>query len=73
MDINKEDSSLNKVSKIVHELAQSLLIIHAYVRGCIERIKNNNLDFNQFSAILSKINEQINLMFSKLQLLIQYE
>lgn len=71
MEIDKEQGSFNTHSRVVHELAQSLLIIHAYVRGCIERIKNNSLDSNQFCILLSKINEQINTMFIKLQLLTQ--
>lgn len=66
-------SSVNDLSSVVHEIAQSLLIVHAYVRGCIERIKNNNLNLDEFKSLLTTIQEQIAVMFSKLQYFSQLE
>lgn len=62
MEVDKPNVSA-EISHTVHELAQSLLIIHAYVRGSIERIKNNTLTIEQLKSLLIKINEQIELMF----------
>lgn len=33
----------SQIPTIVHELSQSILVIHAYVCGCSERLKNSNL------------------------------
>ena len=62
MDVHQHNIGTD-YSYMVHELAQSLLIIHAYVRGSIERIKTNNLTIEQLRSLLVKINEQIELMF----------
>ena len=69
MEVDTQSVSPN-LSNIVHELAQSLLIIHAYVRGSIERIKNNNLTIVQLKSLLIKVNEQIELMFKILYALL---
>jgi hypothetical protein len=61
MELDKESLSASS-SSIVHELAQSLLIIHAYVRGCIERIKNNSLDIERLKELLIKVNQQVQIM-----------
>ena len=58
MDVHQHNIGTD-YSYMVHELAQSLLIIHAYVRGSIERIKTNNLTIEQLRSLLVKINEQI--------------
>ena len=62
MDVHQHNIGTD-YSYMVHELAHSLLIIHAYVRGSIERIKTNNLTIEQLRSLLVKINEQIELMF----------
>lgn len=74
MDVNesKSDSDL-KISTLVHELAQSLLIIQSYIRGSMERIKNNNLNKEQLSPLFVKINEQMELMLRLIQGLIDLE
>lgn len=69
MDVVQQQNSI-RMPKIVHELAQSLLIIHAYVRGALERIKKNDLTIEQLKSLLIKINEQIELLFKILYCLI---
>ena len=72
MEINKENLPTEN-SKIVHELAQSLLIIHAYIRGCLERIKNNCLNIEQLRILLAKIDQQVQILFVNIQHLMVIE
>lgn len=69
MDVVQQKISI-RMPNIVHELAQSLLVIHAYVRGSLERIKKNNLTIEQLNSLLLKIKEQIELLFKILYCLI---
>ncbi len=50
----------------LHELSQSLLVIHAYVNGCNERLKENTLDSRQLFNALRSINEQIEVIGIKI-------
>ncbi|RUR09434.1 hypothetical protein [Legionella sp. km772] len=65
MDVVHQNISSN-MPGMIHELAQSLLIIHAYVRGSLERIKNNNLTVEQLRSLFIKVKEQLELMFKLL-------
>lgn len=65
-----QSSSNNKMSTIVHELAQTLSIIHSYVQGCIVRIKNNDLELSQFHKLLIKINDLVKKLFSTIESII---
>ena len=56
----------NEIPQFAHDLAQSLLIIHAYVIGCSERIKENHLDSEQLKKALNLINDQIKVMGDKI-------
>ncbi len=67
MDVDGQNPFSTNVSIVVHELAQCLLIINAYARGSIERIKNNNLTIEQLKSLLIKIQLQIELMFKIIQ------
>lgn len=48
--------------EVVHELSQSLLIVHAYAQSAIEHIKMNTLERDQLKWLLLKIDEQIKRM-----------
>lgn len=56
----------SNIAQINHELTQSLLIIHSYIKGCTERIKEDNLDAAQLNSVFEKINKHIELMSSKI-------
>ena len=56
----------DKLPVFLHELNQSLLIIHAYVSGCSERIKVNGLNNEQLSAVFKSINEHTELINNKI-------
>lgn len=62
----KAKSYCNIVPQLAHELNQSLLIIHAYVKGCTERIKGGSLDLEQLNMAFSSINKQIQIMGDKI-------
>ena len=65
ISVNVADS-LNKMSSFLHELAQSLLVIQAYIHGCTERIKHNNLNSKQLEFIFVKLNEHTEIISNKL-------
>ena len=56
----------NKISVFLHELAQSLSVIHAYVNGCNERLKENALDNKQLFEALRTVNKQTEIMATKI-------
>lgn len=59
-----EESS--KMVMFIHELSQSLLVIQAYVNGCHERIKQNNLNETQVEYVFDKIHEHTELMSNQI-------
>ena len=51
---------------MLHELAQSLQIVQAYVGGCNERLKKGTLDNEQLADVLMLLNTQTELMSKKI-------
>lgn len=73
-DEQQEESNeciVKTVSGFLHDLSQSLLVIHAYVSGCNERIKNNGLSAGEFSEALKKIDSHTEIMGHKIHALNQ--
>jgi hypothetical protein len=60
------ESMVKTVSGLLHDLSQSLLVIHAYVSGCNERMKNNGLSAGEFSEALKKIDSHTEIMGHKI-------
>lgn len=65
-----ENCHCNKIPAIYHELSQSLLVIYAYVNGCMERLKIDTIDKQQLTEALQKINVHTNIIAQNLQYLI---
>ncbi len=65
------DSNMNesfyKMSQFLHELAQPLLVIQAYVNGGSERNKQKNLTTEEIAFVFNKINEHINLISNQIR------
>ena len=49
-------------AEIAHTLSQSMMVIHAYVTGCKQRLKENVLDQDQLMMVFDKINQHVELM-----------
>lgn len=56
----------NTIFLLLHELAQSLQIVQAYVGGCNERLKKSNLDNEQLANVLMLVNTQTEQMSKKI-------
>ena len=52
----------HKIPGFLHELNQSLLVIHAYINGCRERLKENTLDNKQLIDVFSAISKQTDII-----------
>lgn len=66
-----DNSSICQCSKMpdfLHEIAQSVLIIHAYASGCSERLKGDALDNKQLTDIFKKINKHTGIIGEKIHL-----
>jgi len=74
MELNQESPVekcyCSKLPQLAHELNQSLLVIHAYVKGCSERSKLNSLNQEELNHVLNAINEQVIKMGNKIHAMI---
>ncbi len=70
--IDKMPCECNKIHGFLHELSQSLLVIHAYVNGCNERVKDNTLSKEQIVDVLSKINKHAEIISNNVHCMNQY-
>lgn len=69
LDTNKP-CHCSQIPTMVHELSQSILVIHAYVCGCSERLKNSALDDDHLAVVLKKINHHLELISNKINLIL---
>lgn len=60
----------HKIPQVTHDISQSLLIINVYVKGCIERLKADNLDPVQLSKVFEKITKHVDLVNNKIYSLV---
>ena len=72
--VEKESKSCNTVScqchkipAFLHELSQSVLIIHAYVNGCQARLKESTLDNKKLVEAFSVINKQTEIIVENIR------
>lgn len=55
------------IPSIVHELSQSLVVIHSYAKGCGERLKKDNFDKEQLINHLETVNKHVQIISEKIQ------
>ena len=48
----------HKIPAFLHELTQSILVIHAYINGCNERLKTSTLENEHLGEAFSAISKQ---------------
>ncbi|PJD91477.1 MAG: hypothetical protein CK424_06590 [Legionella sp.] len=55
-----------KIGTLLHELTQSIQVIHAYAWGCQNQLQNDELVMQEFRSILQIICEHSHLMGNKI-------
>jgi hypothetical protein len=59
-----------KIPSIVHELSQSLVVMHSYLTGCIKRIQKDNLEKELLLNQLDKTNKHLEIISQKIHQMI---